>query len=134
MEGFLAVSLMTRSKQVARRGWIGFDLDGTLAFHGTGDSIEKVGPPVPRMLEIAKTLIAAKREIRIVTARVSRREEAAWQRALIEKWCLEHLGKIVPVTNEKDYAMISLFDDRAVAVERNTGRTKSFLEGAFVDE
>lgn len=42
-------------------------------------------------------------------------------RAHIERWCLEHIGIVLPVTNVKDYGMIELWDDRAVQVIPNTG-------------
>lgn len=41
---------------------------------------------------------------------------------LIQAWCLEHIGTALRVTASKDFAMIQLWDDRAVAVEMNTGR------------
>jgi len=39
----------------------------------------------------------------------------------IRMWCLHHIGQMLPITNVKDYAMIELWDDRAVQVEANTG-------------
>ena len=35
---------------------------------------------------------------------------------------MEHIGRRLIVTCVKDYEMIELWDDRAVAVEFNTGR------------
>jgi hypothetical protein len=34
---------------------------------------------------------------------------------------LEHLGKVLPVTNKKDHDMQFLVDDRAVHAKRDTG-------------
>jgi hypothetical protein len=39
----------------------------------------------------------------------------------IEKWCIEHIGKSLTITCEKDYAMVELWDDRCVQVVANTG-------------
>lgn len=117
-------------------GWIGVDLDGTLARVDYGKIYDgTIGPPVPAMLERVKRWLAEGVEVRIVTARVAEplqcwegyehsdfAKGVAEQRALIEAWCLEHVGQVLPVTAQKDYAMIELWDDRAVAVEHNTGR------------
>lgn len=47
--------------------------------------------------------------------------EARCAHYAIEKWCQMHIGGILPVTNVKDYAMVELWDDRAVQVIPNTG-------------
>jgi hypothetical protein len=39
----------------------------------------------------------------------------------IEEWCYFRIGHVLPITNIKDYAMIELWDDRAVQVVANTG-------------
>jgi hypothetical protein len=109
-------------------GWIGFDLDGTLAVYDGWRGVEHVGAPVPAMVTIARDFLAAGVPIRIVTARVSVPEQADAARAAIEAWCLEHLGAVVPVTCVKDMSMLLLFDDRAVAVEFNTGQMRGFRE------
>lgn len=100
-------------------GWIGVDLDGTIAeYHGW---VGGVGAPIPLMVERVKRWIANGVEVRIFTARVSG-PNAEEQRILIENWCAEHIGQIVPVTHCKDYNMIQLWDDRAIQVEPNTGK------------
>lgn len=115
-------------------GWIGCDLDGTLAVYNGWNGGE-IGPPVPAMLERVRTWLRSGIEVRIVTARVaicdaysseSQRsasaEFAAEQRALIEAWCVQHLGLKLAVTAQKDFAMVELWDDRCRQVEINTGR------------
>jgi hypothetical protein len=103
-------------------GWIGVDLDGTLA-HYEGWNGGKVGRPIPAMAERVRNWLAEGREVRIMTARVSGcDEETAEQVKLIQAWTKEHLGATLEVTNKKDFAMIELWDDRAVQVEPNTGR------------
>ena len=51
-------------------GWIGVDLDGTLAEYGGWKGPDHIGPPVPKMLERVKSWIAEGRDVRIFTARV----------------------------------------------------------------
>jgi len=115
-----------------KNGWIGVDLDGTLAeYHGWDGGI---GAPVPLMVARVKTWLAAGIEVRIMTARVSngggfskesmRDADQAFvteQQELIQSWCREHLGRVIPVTQEKDFRMIELWDDRAVQIIPNTG-------------
>lgn len=100
-------------------GWIGVDLDGTLAVYGkwAGGSI---GEPVPAMVERVRGWLAQGVEVRIFTARVSDGDPKTVEE--IQAWCAQHIGRALPVTNVKDYAMHELWDDRAVQVEKNTGR------------
>lgn len=117
-------------------GWIGVDLDGTLAHydHGTFDA-EHVGAPVPAMLERVKRWVDGGVEVRIVTARVSGPPaEARIARAAIQAWCQEHVGMVLDVTCRKGYAMLELYDDRAVTVEMNTGRLLAPSSRGFGDE
>lgn len=109
-------------------GWIGVDLDGTLAHYDGWQGPTHIGAPIPAMVERVKRWLAEGRDVRIFTARVSHDEsmprikEAAAAMTAIRKWCAEHLGRELRITNVKDYAMIELWDDRAVQVEPNTGR------------
>lgn len=97
-------------------GWIGVDLDGTLA-HYEGWKGGDIGEPVGPMLARVKRWLAEGRDVRIFTARASTPELVP----AIEAWCRRHLGRVLPVTNVKDYAMLELWDDRAVRVRMNTG-------------
>jgi len=108
--------------------WIGVDLDGTLAFEDDWRGIEHIGDPIPRMVARVKALIADGEDVRIFTARASRLqtdEERAIAIRCVENWCETHLGKRLPVTNEKDRFLKYFFDDRAIAVESNTGNELS---------
>lgn len=105
-------------------GWIGVDLDATLAEYSGYQGPTHIGEPVPKMLQRVKEWLAAGITVKIMTARVSRKqpeEEAAQSRKAIEEWCLKHLGTKLPVTSEKDYKMWELWDDRTVQVIPNTG-------------
>jgi hypothetical protein len=112
----------------AHNGWIGVDLDGTLAHYEGWRGAEHIGEPIPEMLERVKHWLAQGKNVKIFTARVStdgsakRDIDAALARLAINKWCLCVFGKSLPITNVKDYAMVELWDDRAVQVEMNTGR------------
>jgi hypothetical protein len=102
-------------------GWIGVDLDGTLAKYDGWKGVQHIGEPIPAMVARVKAWRAAGREVRIFTARVFGRgaDEAT---APIVAWCIQHLGEALPVTNVKDFGMIELWDDRAVQIIPNTGR------------
>ena len=64
------------------------------------------------------------RDVRIFTARaypdgVRNMDEVL---GAIAEWCQEHLGRILPITCAKDPNCITIYDDRAIQVEPNTGR------------
>lgn len=100
-------------------GWVGVDLDGTLAEYHGWKGWEHIGPPVPSIVAHVVQLLQRGVEVRIFTARAVRGQKAV---NAIESWCLTHLGTRLQVTNIKDMEMIYLLDDRAVSVETNTGR------------
>jgi hypothetical protein len=116
-------------------GWIGVDLDGTLAeFHGW-INMEHIGAPVPEMVERVRAWLDQGVDVRIFTARVDSgavalslgSEAGGLQnhvervRNIIQDWTEKHLGLRLPVTNVKDFKMIELWDDRAVRVDLNKG-------------
>jgi hypothetical protein len=117
------------------QGWIGVDLDGTLAHYDGWKGENHVGAPVMLMAKRVRQWLREGREVRIVTARVfplinlatdisddisgSREYRAA---AFIQRWCKQHFDQILPLTCAKDFSMIELWDDRAVQVQPNTGR------------
>lgn len=105
--------------------WIGVDLDGTLAVEEEiwrGE--EYIGEPIPEMVDRVKTWIAEGKNVKIFTARMDPRNRIGADniRKLIEAWCLEHIGTVLPVTNMKEYGMIELWDDRAIQILKNTGK------------
>lgn len=105
-------------------GWIGVDLDGTLAEYHGWKGPEHIGPPVAAMVERVNRWLDEGVEVRIFTARISAPTVSERQRVrdVIGAWTTVHLGRVLPVTCTKDYAMVELYDDRCVAVEQNTGR------------
>jgi hypothetical protein len=104
-------------------GWIGVDLDGTLARYDGWKGIEHVGEPIPAMLNRVKKWLAEGREVKIFTARMAC--EGDTRREVIQAihdWCVRNGLPKLQITNVKDFAMIELYDDRCVQVEMNTGR------------
>lgn len=101
-------------------GWTGVDLDGTLAVYEKYDGPASIGAPVPAMVKRVKGMLEDGEDVRIFTARVHK--DSGTARAAIRKWCEQHLGKILPVTNRKDPEMKAFIDDRAIAVQKNTGK------------
>lgn len=114
---------------MSESGWIGFDLDGTIAEYDKFMGPEHVGAPIPATIAILKEHLAAGRTVKIFTARVSCPDREQWAvRRAIANWCVEHIGQVLEITCEKDYSMWCLYDDRCIAVEKNTGR---ILGGEF---
>jgi hypothetical protein len=109
--------------------WIGVDLDGTLAHYEHFIDADVIGDPVPSMVARVKRWLAEGKDVRIMTARVwapnddpARQHDAAIALEAIQDWCRVYLGVVLPVTAIKDYGMVELWDDRAIQIERNTGR------------
>lgn len=113
----------------AGKGWIGFDLDGTLAqYDGVHRGENYIGAPIEPMVRLVRKYLAQGRDVRIFTAR---RPHPA-----IRRFCYENFGKILPITNVKDHEMQALFDDRAVGVKRNEGKpfAEANITQMFVEE
>lgn len=107
---------------MGKQGWIGVDLDQTLAYYDRWRGHEHIGAPVPAMVERVKRWLQEGYEVRVFTARVSGpHAEAREVEIAVKRWCLEHVGAELPVTCTKDFDMLELWDDRAVTVEPNTG-------------
>lgn len=100
--------------------WIGVDLDGTLAMYGEWQGYLHIGEPIPEMVKRVQEWLDAGIEVRIFTARLDGGGAHAAQ--IIKLWCKQHIGQMLEVTNVKTAGMIELWDDRAVRVERNTGK------------
>lgn len=124
------MGLPTKEAQVSEnKGWVGVDLDGTLAKY-TGQLYD-VGEPIPGMVERVKQMIADGKDVRIMTARVAPVPGKfgfggdlafiAAQQRLISLWCQQNLGKVLPITASKDFQMVELWDDLARRVIYNTG-------------
>ena len=117
-------------------GWIGVDLDGTLAYYDQWRGALHIGEPIPVMLERVKRWLDEGKDVRIFTAHANRqgmalattsdaaatRDETAVEEC-IRRWCVKYVGRALPITCSKDFEMIELWDDRCIQVIPNTGRT-----------
>jgi len=100
------------------KGWIGVDLDGTLAHYDGWKGPDNIGEPVLKILERVKLWMAVdKYEIRIFTARAGVPEQIPPVVAWLEKHGIGGLA----ITNIKDFSMIELWDDRCVQIISNLG-------------
>lgn len=110
-------------------GWIGFDLDGTLAFYDGWKGETHIGEPIKPIIAKVKEFLALGYEVKIFTARVAESEtnkdkskhDILAVTNAIQDWTEKHIGKRLEVTNKKDFQMIELWDDRAIQVIPNTG-------------
>lgn len=123
-----------------KEGWIGVDFDGTLSYYDRWRGAGHVGAPIGPMVERVREWLAKGYEVRIFTARIwpfvgvlqptdampvpdGRRAQDSFDAACaIAEFCIAQFGRVLPITNVKDYDMIELWDDRAVHVVQNTGR------------
>lgn len=100
-------------------GWIGVDLDGTLAHYDGFKGKNVIGAPVMPMLRRVKNWIARGQTVRIFTARAAEGDPAVTK--AIQDWCEANGLPRLSVTCVKDTHMTRLYDDRAVQVRHNTG-------------
>ena len=126
---------------VEGEGWIGFDLDGTLAKYNGWKGIDHIGEPVKPMVELIKKLHYQGRRVKILTARIApmKLEDGTigqqyktepngdgggtrqYACQYINDWCHFNLGFVPEIVFAKDHLMIELYDDRVKQVEPNTG-------------
>lgn len=102
------------------KSWIGVDLDGTLAKMEGWNGPYEIGEPIPVMVDKVKKWIASGKTVKIFTARAADGDPKTI--SAIKDWCQQHIGTALEVTNKKDMNMIALFDDKAIRVEKNTGK------------
>jgi hypothetical protein len=102
--------------------WIGVDFDGTLFTHPEGN--EPYGKPIPLMIRRVRSWLKKGKRVKIMTARWAIKEQRVIQEQFIRQALLKHIGNQaanLEITNEKDYMMTELWDDRAVQVIMDTG-------------
>jgi hypothetical protein len=107
---------------MANRGWIGVDLDGTIAYYDGWQGHAHIGAPIMPMVKRVREWLEHGREVRLFTARAGLPEQELKEfRIAWAEFCDAHIGQTIAVTNVKDFRMEVLYDDRAVTVEFNTG-------------
>jgi len=95
--------------------------------HPTDGSIE-AGAPVPLMIRRLKAWLNAGQRVKIMTARWADKLNLKEHERVIRGALLEQVGeksRDLEITNEKDFLMIELWDDRAIGVVKNVGTIKS---------
>lgn len=103
-------------------GWIGVDLDGTLAYYDGWKGTTHIGDPIPVMYERVKSWLMDGKTVKIFTARVAVPEpDRSKVIKVIHEWLEVHHLPRLDITNVKDLAMEELWDDRAIQVIHNTG-------------
>lgn len=105
-------------------GWIGVDFDGTLAKHTSYKGSTKFGDVVPKMAARVRRWVGRGKKVKIFTARAD--DEKAVN--AIKKWLKDNELPDLEITNLKDHKMVELWDDKAIAVEKNTGEVKEAFE------
>lgn len=106
-------------EEFLERGWIGVDLDGTLAENVRWLGSEHVGKPIQVMVDRVKMWLSQGVRVKIFTARVSFDD---YNESVIREW-LKSVGlpEDLEITNIKDGLMEELWDDRCVQVKKDTG-------------
>jgi len=107
---------------VDEKRWVGVDLDGTLA----RDDAEghflppyPLGEPIPEMIAMVQSLLQAGVTVKVFSARACEPESVP----IIQAWAEKHgLGRL-EVTNQKDYDLIRFYDDRAIQMLPNQGKS-----------
>lgn len=103
-------------------GWIGVDLDGTLAKYTGFVGPTIIGKPIPTMVAKIKQWLRAGKTVKIFTSRAGSGKPAI---DAIKSWLIQNGLPPLAVTNVKDSSCDAIYDDKAYRVETNTGRILS---------
>lgn len=111
---------MSDSRKDHYEPWIGVDLDGTLAHVDDNRDYESdhIGEPIEPMIDRVRKWCQDGKTVKIFTARADDEKAVT----AIKKWLRKHDLPDLDVTNLKDPGMTEFWDDKAVAVEKNTGK------------
>jgi hypothetical protein len=105
-------------KAKKNKGWIGFDLDGTLAEYHGWKGPQHIGNPIPATVKMVRSYLSQEYEVRILTARACVPSQVFFVKRWLSK--IAHLPKL-RVTCKKDYGLLLFYDDRVVEMIPNTG-------------
>lgn len=141
----------TLEQMHAESGWIGVDLDGTLAHYTTWTGWNEFGSPIVPMQQRVMRWLDEGKDVRILTARIGlpmgvsprwgdQQEGLTYSRVkrhhckltgdkfsdrdmaeAIGDWTLANVGERLQAQCFKDFMMIEYWDDRCVQVVPNTG-------------
>lgn len=123
------IKFATKDEQTKPKaqGWIGVDLDGTLAKYDHFRSWDYIGDPIPKMVDKIKAWRKRGIVVKIFTARLSHSSRSLNKVSyedmanVIKAWTKKHIGEELPVTSEKDWEMMFFCDDSAVQIDKNLG-------------
>jgi len=107
---------------------IAVDFDGTLAHYEGYKGVGVYGEAVPSMLKRVRNWLAEGHKVVIFTSRVedsaNSDDEGVWFQEFcgISHWLKKHKLPELEITCIKSKSFTEIWDDRAVTVERNTGR------------
>lgn len=115
--------------------WIGVDLDGTFAYYDEWMKWNVIGKPIPLMVKRVKEFLRMGLTVKVFTARVAygrdvckiSREEFTREmmQQIIGEWTMQTVNKALESTAIKTNFCREIWDDRAIQVVPNTGRTLS---------
>ena len=118
---------------MSHKGWIGVDLDGTLAIYDKWVAWNVIGPVIEPMKQRILKWLEEGKTVKIFTARVAFEVDKCYVTGVtftcdmiekeIQDWLELNGMPRLECTATKDFQMIELWDDRAVQVIPNTGRT-----------
>src|SRR6266567_1141229 len=107
---------------VSQKQWVGVDLDGTLSRTDNPGHFfppYPLGEPIPEMIAMVQSLLQGGVTVKIFSARACEPESVP----IVQAWAEKHgLGRL-EVTNQKDYYLIRFYDDRAIQMLPNQGKS-----------
>lgn len=105
-------------------GWVGVELDGTLAHYEPNQDALAIGAPVEKMLKRVRQWLMLDVNVRLFTARAA----DATMLPVMEAWLREHDLQKMKITCEKDFMMSQFWDDCGIHVVTNTGEVAAQLQ------
>jgi hypothetical protein len=129
-EALISSIVLTLLEDDKDEGWIGVDFDGTLSKHTKWKGSTHCGEPIPKMVARVRRWVGHGKKVKIFTARADDEKSVN----AIKKWLKKNELPDLEITNLKDPHMIEFWDDKAVAVKKNTGEVKESKNPPFLIE
>jgi len=104
-------------------GWVGVELDGTLAHYEARQDVSIIGIPVEKMRARVQQWLMVDIDVRLFTGRAADPKMIP----VMEAWLKEHGLEKLKITCEKDFMMSQFWDDRGIHVARNSGEVIATL-------
>ena len=115
-----------KKKQQNVKPWVGFGLDGAAARFDDYFGIDFIGEPISPIIALIKDYLSKGTRVKIFTNRISHDDEEVNRRAAayIRRWCVEHIGQELEITNKIDLNTICIYDINVKEVVLNTGEIR----------